>query len=121
MTVKALTISTSQVAPHQAWIASWGPMANGDTGAPFEAPSSGDRSVQVTGTFGAAGSVSIEGSNDGTNWATLRDPANGSLAITAASIRAVMELTRYIRPNVTAGDGTTSLTITLLANSMKRG
>jgi hypothetical protein len=71
--------------------------------------------VQVQGTFGASGSVSVEGSNDGVNYHTLRDPQGVSLTFTAAGLKAVLELTRFIRPRVTAGDGTTALTVTLVA------
>jgi hypothetical protein len=66
---------------------------------------------QVTGTFGAAGSVQMEGSNDGVNWIILP----GTAALTAAGFFAPMTVNvrpKYIRPNVTAGDGTTALTIT---------
>lgn len=72
------------------------------------------RSVQVFGTFGAGGTVTIQGSNDGTNWATLTDPQGNALTFTTAKIEAVQELTRYIRPASVAGDGTTNLTVIIL-------
>jgi len=74
-----------------------------------------DRSVQVHGTFGVGGTVLIEGSNDGTNWYTLTDPQGNALSVTAAKIEAISEPTVYVRPRVTAGDGTTSLTVTIFA------
>jgi len=64
---------------------------------------------QVTGTFGAAGSVQLEGSEDGQTWVKL-SPA----ALTGAGAFAALGATerpRYIRPHVTNGDGTTSLTV----------
>lgn len=71
-----------------------------------------DRSVQVLGTFGAGGSVTLQGSNDGgTTWATLTDQGGNNLTFTAAGLKHVQQLTEYIRPLVTAGDGTTSLTV----------
>lgn len=92
-----------------AWLA----MANGDTGTPLLPEHSADyqdRSIQITGTFGAGGSVTIQGSNDGgVTWATLTDPLGNPLTFTAAGIQRVTETTEQIRPNVTAGDGTTSL------------
>lgn len=99
-----------------AHIHSWTPMtfSGTDVGTAIQMPGSADRSVQVTGTFGAGGNVRIEGSNDGTNYAVLTDPQGNALDVTTAKIETVMELTRYIRPRVTAGDGTTSLTVTLL-------
>lgn len=67
-------------------------------------------SFQVGGTFGAAGSVQMEGSNDNVNWVILA----GTAALTAAGFFAPMTVNvrpKYIRPNVTAGDGTTALTV----------
>jgi hypothetical protein len=66
-------------------------------------------SFQVTGTFGVAGSIIMQGSNDNVNWFNLSPPA-----LTAAGIFAALgaaEHPRYIRPSVTAGDGTTALTV----------
>ena len=88
--------------------------ATDDAGSPVELPNYSDRSVQVTGTFGTGGSVRIEGSLDGTNYATLTDPQGNALDVTAAKIEAISEAVRYIRPRVTAGDGTTTLVVTIL-------
>jgi hypothetical protein len=85
-----------------------------DSGEVVELPNFADRSVQVVGTFGAGGSLRIEGSIDGTNYATLTDPQGNALDITAAKIEAISEATRYIRPRVTAGDVTTSLAVHIL-------
>lgn len=89
-------------------------MANGDTGAPAEFGDWGDRCVQVSGTFGSGGTATIQGSNDGTNWATLNNAQGTALAITTAAIKQIVETPRYVRPNITAGDGTTSLTVSFL-------
>lgn len=65
--------------------------------------------ASVSGTFGVGGSISLQGSVDGVNWFNLSPPA-----LTAAGMFAALgaaEHPRYIRPNVTAGDGTTSLTV----------
>ena len=101
-------------------IATWGPMQNGDVGLPAVTTSPGlalfaDTSVQVVGTFGAGGSVAFEGSNDGVNYAALHDPEGNTIALTAASpLKAILENVMNDRPHVTAGDGTTSLTVTAL-------
>ena len=99
----------------------WLALANGDTGGGgvtgtlTELGNYSDRTVQVTGTFGAGGSVSIQGSNDGgTTWATLTDPQGVALTFTAAGLRQILELPFQIRPNVTAGDGTTSLNVYMM-------
>lgn len=98
---------------------SWPTLANGDDGTPVEKPDYTDRSAQVVGTFGAAGTVVIEGSNDGTNYATLNDAQGNPISLTAAAIKQIVELTRYVRPRVTGGDGTTSLTVTMLMRNVK--
>jgi len=93
----------------------WTALANGDTGAPFEIPGAADRSVQIGGTFGAGGTCVIEGSNDGVTYFTLNNIQGTALSATSAALKGVAEITRYIRPRVSAGDGTTSITVTLLA------
>ena len=95
-------------------VITWTPLANGDDGQRIEMPGSADRSVQIEGTFGAGGNLRIEGSNDGTNYRPLVDPQGNALDITSAKIEQVLEIVRYIRPRVTAGDGTTSLTVTMI-------
>lgn len=100
----------------QAMVVAWSGLTytTTDLGSAFENPGWADRSIQVTGTFGTGGSVRIQGSNDGTNWAVLTDPQGNDLNITTAKIEQVSEITRYIRPLITAGDGTTSLVVTML-------
>jgi len=93
----------------------WSGMSNGDDGAPFELAQYADRSVQVSGDFGAGGNLRIEGSLDGENYYVLGDPQGNDLNFASGKIEAITELVRYIRPRVTAGDGTTSLTVTMLA------
>lgn len=93
----------------------WANMANGDDGAPIDWTAFMDRSVQVIGTFGAGGNLKMEGSNDGTNYATLADAQGNALDITSAKIEQLLEITAKLRPRVTAGDGTTNLTVTVIA------
>lgn len=116
-----MATSTASVTPisyangEKAHVVTWSALANGDDGSAIELFGSSDRSIQVTGTFGAGGSVRLQGSNDGSNWAALTDPQGNDLNITSAKIEAITEITRYIRPLVTAGDGTTSLVVTVFA------
>lgn len=100
----------------------WENLANADTGAPFIGPSYPDKSVQVTGTFGVGGNCRIKGSNfTGTpTWATLNDPQGNALDITAAKIEQLLENVYQIQPEITAGDGTTSLTVRLIATTHAR-
>lgn len=88
----------------------WSPLANGDDGQALQYGAYTDRSVQFAGTFGTGGTVVLEGSNDGTNWQPLTDPQGNTISKVAPSIEAITEATRYVRPRVTAGDGTTAIT-----------
>jgi hypothetical protein len=84
-----------------------------DDGAPLELPDYADRSIQIQGTLGVGGSLNIEGSNDGTNYVLLTDPQGNNLTITAVGrMEQIQEITRFLRPRVTAGDGTTSFNVT---------
>lgn len=86
---------------------------DGDDGSPVEAVEFADRSVQVTGTFGGS-SVVIEGSNDSATYGTLTDPQGNDLSISGPKVEMVTEVTRLIRPRVSAGSGV-AVTVSLLA------
>lgn len=88
----------------------WSGLLNGDVGAPPALDGWDLVSWQVTGTFGAAGSVQMEASNEAS-------PVNYALigaAAAAAGITFPVDATvaRNMRPRVTAGDGTTILVVT---------
>lgn len=76
----------------------WANMTDGDTGGEINWINFADRSVQV---FGAFGQVTIEGSNNGTDWATLRNASGDSLVMTSAKVEQVLEVCLYVRPVVT--------------------
>jgi hypothetical protein len=114
MAIQPKTISRLWTS-NSAWLTQWTGLANGDSGAPLQMPDCSDRSIQIGGTFGAGGSLQIEGSNDGTNYIVLTDPQGNALTFTTARLEAVSEATAYIRPRVTAGDGTTLLTCHLVS------
>lgn len=96
-------------------LVTWTPLQNGDDGDAIPFSQYTDKSVQVTGIFGVGGSVAFEGSNDGVNWSVLTDAQGNDLNFAAAKIELVSEATFRVRPRVTAGDGTTSISVTLLA------
>ncbi len=95
--------------PGESSLVSWTGLLNGDDGEPVQLGAYSDRSVQFVGTFGAGGTIVFEGSNDGTNYVTLTDPQGSAISKGAASLEGIVEPTRYVRPRVTAGDGTTNL------------
>lgn len=92
-----------------------------DTGTPIHEQHAdySDRSVQILGTFSTNGSVTIEGSNDGTNYVALTDPQGNAITKTAAGFEQIMEAAAYMRPNCTVGDGTVSLTVVVFCRKPK--
>lgn len=98
--------------------------SSSDVGEKFECPGAADRSVQLTGTLGVGGVVTMQGSNlaapsdvaSSTDWSDLTDAQGNALTLTAIGmLKQVAEVTRWLRPRVTAGDGDTSLTVTAVA------
>ena len=59
--------------------------------------------------------MALQGSNDGSTFATLTDLRGNNLAITTARIEQIEDCTYSFKPSVTAGDGTTSLTVIMFA------
>jgi hypothetical protein len=84
-----------------------------DTGQALSMPTFGDRTIQVAGTFGS-GTCTIQGSIDGTHWATLTDPLGNALTFTSDDLATITEATRFIRP-VLAGSTAPNLLVTLLS------
>jgi hypothetical protein len=84
-------------------------------GAAFPFAQWSDKSVQVgaAGDNFNAGTVIIEGSNDGVTWSNLRGPDSVLLSFTAAGLKQVLETVVYIRPRATVS--VTSVTIVLCA------
>jgi hypothetical protein len=95
----------------------WASMANGDTGAPIDLHGEfGDKCVQLTGTLSTGGAMTFQGSNiagSSPTWATLRDASGSTIVMTSLGFAQVLENPYRVRPNITAGDGSTSLTVTL--------
>lgn len=80
-------------------VARWEGLTGTDDGEPVTLVAYGDRSVQVAGTFaGGTPKVIIQGSNDGVNWITMRDPFNQPLEFTANGLRTVVDVAVYMRP-----------------------
>jgi hypothetical protein len=61
-------------------------------------------SVQVSGTFGGA-TVVLQGSNDGTTYATLKDLQGNNLSFTAAGYAEFTSGAAFIKPSISGGAG----------------
>ena len=91
----------------------WEALVSGSLdGESIEIPDHADRSVQVVGTFDTA-TLTVQGSNDGTNWETLSDPQGNAIAFTSAGLEQILENTRFIRPLVSSVGGSTDLDVFL--------
>ena len=105
----------TQIGNVRSLVANWEGLANGDVGEAIPFSQYTDKSLQVTGVFGAGGNLRFEGSNNnGVTWGVLTDPQGNALDFTTAKIEMVTEATWLVRPSVTAGDGTTLLNAYLL-------
>ena len=96
----------------------WSGLLNGDDGTPFICAQFADKSIQVTGTFGVNGTITIEGTNFEISpvYATLNDPQGNPLTITIAKIEQILENTYQVRPTAT-GDGNTNLVVRMLVST----
>jgi hypothetical protein len=112
MAVKALSRSSQGGGVE---LITWAALANGDTGEPLAMSQLPDKTVQLTGTLSTGGEMTLQGSNDNTNWFTLSDAGGTDIVLTALDGVTVMENPLYVRPNITNGDGSTDLTVILVA------
>lgn len=85
----------------------WQGAATGDTFLPFTLKQQYGlaASIQLTGTFGGA-TITIQVSNDGTNWVTARGLDTTDITFTAAGYREFSLCAAYIRPSIAGGSGT---------------
>lgn len=114
MAVVAKTITRIPVPPFgYAWMVFWDGLVKGDTGSPLEMPARADRSVQIIGTFDSA-TVTLKGSNDGTNYVTLDDNEGTAISLTSAGLVGVRDPVRYIRPEVSGSGGSADIDVYLL-------
>lgn len=120
MATKTSTIETRAAAT---LVVTWAGLANGDNGAFIELPFACSLELEAVGTFGAGGSMTLQGTNDkaAPSFGNLTAKSGTAvLAITAQGVRAANESPLVVRPAVTAGDGTTSLTAILVAKRLER-
>lgn len=82
----------------------WSDIATGDTINPVqvEREEGGLGSVQFTGAFGGA-TVTLEASNDGTNFVTLKDVFGTDVSVTAAGMHEISTGALYLRPGISGG------------------
>jgi hypothetical protein len=94
----------------------WENLQLNDDGEILQFPKLADKTIQVYGTFGASGHLFMEGTNeiDTPTWNPVNDPQGEILDFDTPKIKQVLENPLAIRPHVTNGDGTTSLTVVII-------
>ena len=127
-TKAAVTKVLAGYASDEVRIIEWGPLTTTDLdGAWIDLPLHRDISIHVYGTFGAGATVTIQGSNEVVASPTAPVTLNGADQVGAApfpltyltaggnAIRQVLDAPVKVRPLLSGGDGTTSLTVALKA------
>ena len=80
--------------------ATWNTLNNGNNvGVAIKMPQHADRAIEFRGTFDGS-TVVLEGSNGGSAYYTLTNPAGTALSFTAAGLKQIVEGPLFIRPNV---------------------
>ena len=111
------TITKVDLDGNRSWLVKWLTLTTtADTGVAITLPAHSDRSVHVVGTFSTGGTLSIQGSNDGTNFKILDDFQGNALTFTSTDLENISQACYYIRPFVSAGDGSTDLDVYLILN-----
>lgn len=99
-----------------------GNFANGDLSAALGLHDFIDRTISISGTWGVGGTAVWQGSNDGSNYFTLKDPNGNAISWSAANAMFQCNYTPlFSRVAVTAGDGTTSLVAIVTARRFRSG
>jgi len=114
MVSPTLSSLVTQYVGNNAAIYTWTGLASSSSGDKIQGPGWTDRSIQFTGIFGAAGTAVLQGSNDGITWFTLHDAFGNALSFTSNGFAEVTEIALYMRPTITGGDGTTSISAILV-------
>lgn len=96
----------------------WVGLLSGDVGEGVIVPAAPDKNVHFTGTFGAGGSIRLQGTNkdaqDIGNDPILHDVDGTVTDSTSAKMFQIKENPLLVYPRVTAGDGTTNLECRLI-------
>lgn len=108
-------------------IIKWPNLLSADSGSPYFAPQYSAKVIQLSGTAGVGGAGTIQGTLEpGTPiYGTLHSPDSVAWTFVAADvtnnvIKQVLEDCYQIRPLMTGGDGSTSVTIYLFINTSAR-
>lgn len=96
----------------------WSGIVTGDTinSLPVAGYAASMISAQVSGTFGGA-TVTLEVSNDGTNFFGAKDVTGTAISLTAAGLVQLQTSAAYVKPVVTSGSAN-SIDVSLVLRSL---
>lgn len=97
------------------WQVEWPSLLTGENGDMASLSKWPTKSIQVSGTVGAGGSINVQGSNNGVDWATLDESTGDGLGTMGVGIKDILQNTKFIRPAVVSGDGTTNIRVVIIA------
>ncbi len=113
MTVRDVTVVVNE---DKTVTVQWTGLEDNDTGAPVYLARYADKTVQVTGNFSGSAVMSLQGSNLGTpSWGAVNDAQGVVIAPSTNECMVVGGSPLQIRPNITTGNASTDLTVTIVA------
>lgn len=96
-------------------------LANGDESTDLGLFNYPEKTIEISGTFGAGGTINIRGKNVSSATVTeylalhrANDPTLTLTGLTAVILSGLVEDPQFIKADVDAGDGTTELTVTVV-------
>jgi len=111
-------IAPITTSPHRGVIlVTWSSIASGDTCSPATMYAYPDKTATLTGTF-TTGTVTLQGSNDATNYFSLVDAQGNAIAgTTGGKMEAILENPIYIKPTVTTSATGMAVTAIIVGRS----
>lgn len=104
----------TQIDVNGIFLATWTGLlqSSSDVGTAAGVPRCDILTFQLAGTLGTGGAVTLQGSQDNSTWGTLHTFGGADAVVDAiGEFVAVVEAPLYVRPSVTAGNGSTNLQI----------
>lgn len=107
MAEKAFATGSPVVDERGSLFVDWGSIPSGDTGKPFIFPEYPDKTIQ---RYAGTGTVTVEGSMDGTTYGALHDPQGVAISLADAAPVVIAENPRYIRVSVSGAAASVAVT-----------
>lgn len=110
MAVKDVTVTTANNGTH---VIAWADVDNGDTGTPVALDGMGATTANIQAVGLSTSTLTVQVSNDGTNWNTADDAFGSPATLSADGYIELATAARHIRPSL-AGGTDTDVAVTLV-------